>query len=89
MHIFKVDKMCTYQSKQSQLFLVNGLYSENVNYEIIVQYYVMFRSLFSQICLLCEFIRSIEGRLGSESIFGTSWADSLFEDNGTLSRDLL
>ena len=75
--------MCTYQSKQSQLFLVNKLYSENV------QYYVMFSSLFSQICLLCEFIRSVEGRLGSESIFGTTWADSLFEDNGTLSRDLL
>ena len=68
---------------------MNGLNSENVNFEIIVQYYVMFSSLFPQVCLLCESIRSFQGRLGSESILGTYCADSLFEDNGSLSGDLL
>ena len=56
---------------------MKGLNSENVNYVIIVQYYVVFSSFFSQICLLCESIRSVQGRLGSESILSSDCANSL------------
>ena len=56
---------------------MKGLNSENVNYVIIVQYYVVFSSFFSQICLLCESIRSIQGRLGIESILRRDLTNSL------------